>query len=213
MSEGFLGRWSRRKAEARVGRALDEPPPVAAAPPVVPPETDAVAQPRVADAAAPEPPPPTLDEAQALTPDADFKPFLARGVAPEVRNAALKKLFADPRFNLMDGLDVYIDDYAQADPLPPALLRQMASARFLQLVEDEPPAAAHAVPASAPGPLRDDANDPTGASVAQSAHGGRNLPDVPTRQPEAASQDHADPDLQLQPDHAARRPGAGPGAA
>lgn len=199
MSDGFLDRWSRRKAQARAGLVLDEP----ALPPAVP---------HVPAAATPEPVPPTpmLDDVQALAPDADFKPFLARGVAPEVRNAAFKKLFADPRFNLMDGLDVYIDDYAQADPLPPALLRQMASARFLQLVEDEPPAAA---PQDAPGSLRDVADDSTGASVAQSAHGDRNLPDVTTRPPEAASQDHADPDLQLQPDHAAGRPSPGPGAA
>lgn len=204
MSEGFFTRWSRRKADQRAGLVLDEPLPAVASPPPALPDAPVAATP------APEPPAPTLDDVQALAPDADFKPFLARGVAPEVRNAAFKKLFADPRFNLMDGLDVYIDDYAQADPLPPALLRQMASARFLQLVEDEPPAAA---PQDAPGPLRDVADDPTGVSVAQSAHGGRNLPDVPTRPTEAASQDHADPDLQLQPDHAAGRPGPGPGAA
>jgi hypothetical protein len=209
MSEGFFERWSRRKADTRAGRAVDEPPPsVTATPPLAPAVPDLAPPP--GDAWTEPEPPPTLEDAQALTPDADFKPFLARGVAPEVRNAALKKLFADPRFNLMDGLDVYIDDYAQADPLPPALLRQMASARFLQLVEDEPPAAA---PQEAPGPLRDAADDPTRASVAQSAHGGRHLPDVPTRPTEAASQDHADPDLQLQPDHAAGRPGPGPGAA
>jgi hypothetical protein len=40
-------------------------------------------------------------------------------VAPEVKNAAFKKLFADPHFNVMDGLDIYIDDYSKPDPLPP----------------------------------------------------------------------------------------------
>jgi hypothetical protein len=37
-----------------------------------------------------------------------------------VRNAALKKLFTDPHFNVMDGLDVYIDDYGKPDPCRPA---------------------------------------------------------------------------------------------
>ncbi|WP_137893141.1 DUF3306 domain-containing protein [Ramlibacter sp. 2FC] len=203
MSEGFMDRWSRRKAEARAGRALDESaPPVAAPDPAEP-------EPLASAAVEPQPPTPTLDDVQALTPDADFKPFLARGVAPEVRNAALRKLFADPRFNLMDGLDVYIDDYTQPDPLPPSLLRQMASARFLQLVEEQPPEAA--APASeGPG---DVADDPPRSTVAQSTHGDRVPPDATHRCAEAVSPHHADPDLQLQPDHAARRPGPGPGAA
>jgi hypothetical protein len=29
-----------------------------------------------------------------------------------VKNAAMKKLFADPHFNVMDRLDIYIDDYS-----------------------------------------------------------------------------------------------------
>jgi hypothetical protein len=59
-------------------------------------------------------------------------------VTPEVRNAAMKKLFADPHYQVMDRLDTYIDDYSQADPIPESMLRQMASARFLQLFEDPP---------------------------------------------------------------------------
>ena len=48
---------------------------------------------------------------------------MARDVAPEVRNAAMKKLFADPQFNVMDRLDTYIDDYSLPDPLPASMLR------------------------------------------------------------------------------------------
>jgi hypothetical protein len=66
---------------------------------------------------------------------------MARGVSPEVRNAAMKKLFADPQFNVMDRLDTYIDDYSQPDPLPAAMLRQMASAQFLKLFDDDNEAA------------------------------------------------------------------------
>ena len=88
--------------------------------------------------AQPDPAPlPTLDDVQALTPASDFKPFMLQGVAPDVRNAAMKKLFADPHFNVMDRLDIYIDDYSQPDPLPAAMLRQMASAKILNLFDEE----------------------------------------------------------------------------
>lgn len=206
MSDGFLSRWSRRKAQAREGLPLAEPPPPEPSPAASAPAQTPV--PVVAEAAAPPPPPPTLEQAQALTPDADFKPFLARGVAPEVKNEALRKLFADPRFNVMDGLDVYIDDYSLPDPLPAATLRQMASARFLQLVEDP----------AAPGG-RDDAHHPQANSVAQCGAEDRVAPEATTRQPEApdlpgaepAEPHHADTDLRLQQDHAARRESARPG--
>jgi hypothetical protein len=62
---------------------------------------------------------------------------MGQGVAPEVKNAAMKKLFADPHFNVMDRMDIYIDDYSQADPLPLAMLRQMNGAKFLNLFQEE----------------------------------------------------------------------------
>ena len=62
---------------------------------------------------------------------------MGQGVAPEVKNAAMKKLFADPHFNVMDRMDIYIDDYSQPDPLPLAMLRQMNGAKFLNLFEEE----------------------------------------------------------------------------
>ena len=74
---------------------------------------------------------------------------MGQGVAPEVKNAAMKKLFADPHFNVMDRMDIYIDDYSQPDPLPLAMLRQMNGAKFLNLFEDEDkdPAALASAPA------------------------------------------------------------------
>jgi hypothetical protein len=85
---------------------------------------------------------PTLADTEQLTPESDFTGFMARGVAPDVKNAAMKKLFTDPHFNVMDRLDIYIDDYTQPDPLPVAMLRQMSSAKTLNLFDDEPPSAA-----------------------------------------------------------------------
>lgn len=157
MAEGFLGRWSQRKQAAREGKpvrqdAADEAPPVPNVGVSVPAGATAsvvrkpsAASARGADATAPEPaepqaPPPSMQDVAALHAESDFKPFVARSVAPEVRNAAMKKLFADPHFNVMDGLDTYIDDYSIPDPLPESMLRKMASAQFLKLFDEEKPA-------------------------------------------------------------------------
>ena len=158
MAEGFLGRWAQRKLDARQGKPLVEPEPVvkpAAQPVTAPPLASPVAVqapiPTSASDATPAapaaPPAPTLQEAQALGQDSDFKPFIAKGVDPAVRNAAMKKLFTDPHYNVMDRLDTYIDDYSQADPLPMSMLRQMASAQFLKLVDEEPESPPPAAPA------------------------------------------------------------------
>ncbi|MEY2621049.1 MAG: hypothetical protein RIT26_869 [Pseudomonadota bacterium] len=83
-------------------------------------------------------PPPTLAQARALTPADDFRPFVQAGVEPQVRNAAMKQLFADPHFNVMDGLDIYIDDYHTPNPLPASDISRMAGAQFLRLLQSEP---------------------------------------------------------------------------
>ncbi|MBT2326793.1 DUF3306 domain-containing protein [Variovorax paradoxus] len=191
MSEGFFDRWSRRKQQVRVGEV---PPaePVAVVPvePVGLVETPGP-HPNLPPAGEGEsPPPPTLADAQALTIDSDFKPFVATNVAPEVKNAAFKKLFADPHFNVMDGLDTYIDDYSQSTPIPESVLRQMASAKFLNLFEEE------------------EEKNPEGDAlpdVAQSTNPGE-APSPPLADAQAASQETDDhhADLRLQQDDAPR---------
>ncbi|EJL79093.1 Protein of unknown function (DUF3306) [Polaromonas sp. CF318] len=229
---GFLGRWARRKEEARQGKALDEPAAASAPAGSVPPAAPtAPVQPQPAAAAAPAPADDqapkvlTLDDARLLTRDSDFKPFMAGNVSPEVRNAAMKKLFADPHFNVMDGLDTYIDDYSKFEPIPESMLRQMASAKFLKLFDEEEEkekdedkkGAAH----DAAAPPRESANNPTDETVAQSSY---ENPDIAPPEPAGPAQtsqpappvagsqpDHAHTDLRLQPDHAAPAPGAGRG--
>lgn len=66
-----------------------------------------------------------------LSPDSDFGVFLRQEVSEAVRRQAMKALFADPHFNVMDGLDTYIDDYSLADPLPEAMLATLRHAREL----------------------------------------------------------------------------------
>jgi hypothetical protein len=139
-ADGFLSRWARRKAQAREGVAAPEPLPVPRpiaepAPPVEPQPPVATAAPEAVEAR--RPPPPSLDDVAQLDLTSDFRRFVAPDVTPEVKNAALKKLFTDPQFNLMDGLDTYIDDYGKPDPLPASMLRQMVQAKFLGLFDDE----------------------------------------------------------------------------
>jgi len=85
-------------------------------------------------------PPPTLADVAALSKESDYSRFVATDVDPAVKNAAMKKLFAsDPHFNVMDGLDVYIDDYNRFEPIPRNLLRQLVNARAMGLLDDELP--------------------------------------------------------------------------
>jgi hypothetical protein len=149
--EPFLSRWSRRKAAERRGEPEPEAAPPAEAAPVVVPEVPP-AEP------APEMPPPlTLEDAAKLTPSDDFAPFVAQGVDDIVKRAALKKLFTDPHFNVMDGLDTYIDDYSQPDPIPPEMLRELrhtAELRLFAPLDDEeavPPTGIEPVSAAVPG--------------------------------------------------------------
>jgi len=72
-----------------------------------------------------------LPPVESLTPDSDFTAFMKPDVDPGVRREALKVLLRDPRFNVMDGLDVYIDDYSKPDPLPPEWLAQMNQMKHL----------------------------------------------------------------------------------
>lgn len=111
-ADDFFSRWSRRKAET-----LAEPAPDAASAPTAEP--------------APELPPPTLEDVAALSHDADFSRFVKPGVDETVRRSAMKKLFTDPHFNVMDGLDIYIGDYNTFEPLPPAMLAMLAHAKPL----------------------------------------------------------------------------------
>ena len=124
-AEGFLARWSERKVQARRGEVVPEPVEATPMPAQVAPT--------------PAEPMPTMEDVAALTPESDFSRFVTPKVDAGVRNAALKKLFADPHFNVMDGLDTYIEDFGRADPLPASTLRQMAQARFLGLFAETPP--------------------------------------------------------------------------
>lgn len=207
MADGFIGRWSQRKQAVREGQPLEEPsPPPVSEPALVTtsePENTALLAEPIQEASAPvEPPPaPTLQDVQALTPQSDFQRFVAPDVDPDVKHAAMRKLFEDPHFNVMDGLDIYIDDYSQPDPLPASMLRQMASAHFLGVgCEELKPKSVAAVPPSA-------ASRPTESVAEVSATPADNARHEPEE-----THDHDHTDLRLQQDHATGPQGSGHGA-
>ena len=118
----FFNRWSKRP---------DSPAPDAARP-----VATSIASPSSAPQPGPQDPA-TLEQAQRLTPQDDFRAFVRPEVAPEVRNTAMRQLFSDPHFNVMDGLDIYIDDYNRPDPLPLGDLKRMVSAQAMRLLKSE----------------------------------------------------------------------------
>jgi hypothetical protein len=122
--ENFLSRWSRRKTEARTATE-DSPAQPAETPAPLPTGGTAPAGLAAPGDRAPLPP------VESLTPESDFAPFMAPGVDGDVRRQALKTLFGDPRFNVMDMMDVYVDDYSKPDPLPDSWLAKMDSVSWL----------------------------------------------------------------------------------
>ena len=148
--EGFLGRWSRLKTEAR------EAPAAAPAPAPAVEDTEKA---------------PELPRVETLSIESDFRGFFHPKVDEDVRRAALRKLFSDPHFNVMDGLDVYIDDYSKSDPIPAAMLASLKQAQRIldwangkedvEPAEERPAAAAesHAAPAATPTAVEQTAPD------------------------------------------------------
>jgi hypothetical protein len=80
---------------------------------------------------APPRPPPTLDDVAELDTSSDFSPFVAQGVDDVIKRLALKKLFSDPRFNIMDGLDTYIEDYNTFVPMTADMVAELNHAQLL----------------------------------------------------------------------------------
>jgi Protein of unknown function (DUF3306) len=97
--ESFLSRWSRLKKQAE-NLVKTEP-----------------AKPLANE--------PKLPAVEQLSMESDYTAFFHPKVEEKLRRAALRKLFSDPHFNVMDGLDVYIDDYGKPDPIPPEMLARL----------------------------------------------------------------------------------------
>ena len=110
--EAFLSRWSRLKQE----QAREEPLPEKMQ------EDDA---------------PPALPPVDQLTPESDFAPFMHPKVTDALRRVALKKLFADPHFNVPDPYEAYSGDWTGGDPISEELLKTLNQARTVLFREEE----------------------------------------------------------------------------
>lgn len=144
--EGFLRRWSRMKVQAQHGEpagvtALEGAMPALHADPSPPPHARTEPHPPEAPAeqATGEARLPTLDDVAALTSESDFSAFVTQGVDKTVQRMAMKKLFSDAHFRVMDGLDIYIDDYNQSGPVSAAMLASLDHAKsvFARFMQDE----------------------------------------------------------------------------
>lgn len=204
-SGGFFSRWSQRKQAVKLGLAEEDISPNKAQDK---PQTSlqnsevsgASVKPEAADPAAETPKLPTLSDVEQLTPDSDFSTFMTQGVSPEVRNAAMKKLFTDPHYNVMDGLDIYIGDYNTPDPLPAGMLAKMVGAQFLGLVK---------APEDVAKSSTSDSDTPKPAETKLAANA-NNLDNPEPLENNSVQHDHTH--LRLQPNHAPADPEAGSGA-
>jgi hypothetical protein len=125
MADGFLSRWSKRKA----GKDIELEQTTQESTELTPPEAPKAAS----------PPPATIEDVEKIDRfDPDFSAFMRPDVDPAVQQAALKKMFSDPHFNVMDGLDIYIDDYSNPEPLSPGMLERMVQSEMLNLFSKTP---------------------------------------------------------------------------
>jgi hypothetical protein len=108
--EAFLARWSRLKQER--------------------PREEAVPAPREDEA-------PALPPTESLTPASDFAPFMHPKVTDALRRVALKKLFADPHFNVPDLNEAFSGDWTGGEPISEEFLKTLNQARTVLFREEE----------------------------------------------------------------------------
>lgn len=186
MSGGFLSRWSRRKLAAAVQQAPEREG-ACAEPASVPAAGAALAQgPTAAPDAAPGSTGAAMPDAEAQLPaveslslSSDFTAFLKEEVSEALRRKALQKLFSDPHFNRMDGLDIYIDDYSQPDPIPPEMMAKLQHAR--EWLQANAPAADPEAPP--PGAAGDAASAEAGPRAGAESGAGGAAPPGPSDAP------------------------------
>jgi hypothetical protein len=100
--ETFVGRWSRRKAQARQEESAPK---------------------------AQEKPVPSLPPVEKLTPESEFSGFMHPKVADALRRVALKKLFTDPHFNVPDPFEPYSGDWIAGEPISEKMLATLNQAK------------------------------------------------------------------------------------
>jgi hypothetical protein len=154
MSDGFLGRWARRKLEVKreemalqaqkvpdvkalhsskqeEGITPSEPHPGVSAvgssnSPDAQQAVQAEVQSKVEELVLP-----TEADLSAVAQGGEIRSFMNPQVSGDLRNKAFKALFSQPQFNQMDFMDVYVDDYSISKPLTAAMIDMMALGKQL----------------------------------------------------------------------------------
>ncbi len=109
--EGFFGRWSKRKLRAKESRRET----VEESSKSIPQGTEAnssddrhsIQEKSDAD----------MPSLESLDENSDYSGFMSPKVSEALRQAALRKLFRLPKFNIRDGLDDYDEDFRQFEAL------------------------------------------------------------------------------------------------
>lgn len=132
--EPFLSRWARLKRESR-SRQSPEPP--------LPPAEPSAASPGPVDRVFPEgadqqqgvgaevearegePAELELPPLDSMTPESDFTAFMRPGVPASLRAQALRKMFQNPKYGVVDELDPFRADFAAFTPLGDTVTAQM----------------------------------------------------------------------------------------
>ncbi len=165
MNENFLSRWSKRKLEAKEKPAETELTPSVLKPEggssLPAPPGQGTGSDQLADTgrvvggapeanAQPEAPVPTEADLQGIEQGGDVKAFLSDKVSTELKNKAFKALFSRPEYNVMDGLDIYIEDYNTFVPLSQEQIGKMTFSKQLLSRPDLEKLAEEAEKASTP---------------------------------------------------------------
>jgi Protein of unknown function (DUF3306) len=141
----FLSRWSQRKLAAEQERVAAELPKANDVGAV---SADAkagsadgkagdAAQKRALDVAQKNAAPLALPTIDSVNLESGVAPFFKQQADESLRRLALKKLLSDPHFNIMDGLDIYVGDYSQPDPIPPEMMKKIRHARQWTMTPEE----------------------------------------------------------------------------
>jgi hypothetical protein len=117
--ENFLDRWSRLKREQEAKPSVPEKPE----------KKESLDK------------PPALPPLDKLTPQSEFAGFMHPKVEDTLRRAALKKLFADPHFNIPDPFEPNSRDWNISDPISKEMLATLNQARTLLFSDEERKAA------------------------------------------------------------------------
>jgi len=145
--DGFLTRWSRRKARADRAEPSDAAEEAAerplAARPAPESESSVPGETVEAEHVQTDEDMPDLDTIDEST---DMSGFFSPGVSEELRNQALRRLFRMAKFNITDGLDDYNEDFRNFAPLGDIVTSDMRHRMEMDRAKEESDALAQGEP-------------------------------------------------------------------